>query len=181
MATTALTKELYFTTSTVIDWLDVFTRPLYKHIIIESLSYCQKQKGLDIYAWVLMTNHLHMIAGTRLPGITLGDILRDFKKYTNKKILAAIESNQQESRRKWLLDRCWFAGNNDSRIKNYRFWQEGNHVEQLYSYDFYKQKLNYIHNNPVRQEIVERPEDYLYSSARNYAGMEGLLDVIVAP
>ena len=181
MAAIALTKELYFTTSTVIDWVDIFTRPVYKHIVVESLAYCQEQKGLDIYSWVLMTNHLHMIVGTNKADISLSDILRDFKKYTNKKILAAIEGNQQESRKEWVLDRCHFAGKNDKKIKNYRFWQEGNHVEQLYTYDFYKQKLDYIHMNPVRQEIVERPEEYLYSSARNYAGIKGLLNVIVAP
>ena len=180
MATIALTKELYFTTTTVIDWLDIFTRPVYKHIVVESLAYCQQHKGLDIYSWVLMTNHLHMIVGTRNTDIMLSDILRDFKKFTNKKILTTIEGNQQESRKEWLLDRCWFAGNNDKKIKNYRFWQEGNHVEQLHTYDFFKQKLDYIHMNPVRQEIVEQPEDYLYSSARNYSGMKGLIDIIVA-
>ena len=179
MAAIALTKELYFTTTTVIDWVDIFTRPIYKHIVIESLAYCQEQKGLEIYAWVLMSNHLHMIIGTQETDIKLSDILRDFKKFTNKKMMVAIESNQQESRKEWILDRCWFAGDNDKKIKKYRFWQEGNHVEQLYSYDFFKQKLDYIHMNPVRQEIVERPEEYLYSSARNYSGMDGLLDVIV--
>ena len=82
-----LTKELYFTTSTVVDWVDVFTRPEYKHIILESLAYCQENKGLDIYAWVLMTNHLHMIVGTKNDEAIISDILRDFKKYTIKKIV----------------------------------------------------------------------------------------------
>ena len=147
MAAIALTKELYFTTSTVIDWVDIFTRPVYKHIVVESLAYCQEQKGLDIYSWVLMTNHLHMIVGTNKADVSLSDILRDIKKYTNKKLLAAIEGNQQESRKDWVLDRCHFAGKNDKKIKNYRFWQEGNHVEQLYTYDFYKQKLDYPHES----------------------------------
>lgn len=77
------------------------------------------------------------------------------------------------------MDRCWFRGANDQKIKDYKFWQEGNHVESLQTYQFYKQKLDYIHQNPVRQEIVGRPEDYLYSSARNYAGLDGLLKVVV--
>ena len=176
-----LTTTLYFTTSTVVDWVDVFTRPVYKHIILESLAYCQAHKHLDIYAWVLMTNHLHMIVGIRDDGNNVADVLRDFKKFTNKKIVAAIESNEQESRRKWLLDRMSFAGANDHKITNYRFWQEGNHVETINTVEFYRQKLNYVHQNPVRQEIVECPEDYLYSSARDYAGQHGLLDVIVLP
>ena len=79
------------------------------------------------------------------------------------------------------MDRFQFRGANDSKIKNYKFWQEGLYVETIHSYDFYKEKLNYIHMNPVRQQIVERPEDYLYSSARNYCGMPGMLNVIVQP
>ena len=178
MAIVRLTKELYFTTSTVIDWMDVFTRPLYKHIIVDSLAYCQEHKGLEIYAWVLMTNHLHMIVGTTGDN-TVADVLRDFKKFTSKAVVKAMQDHPQESRREWLMDRCWFRGANDQKIKDYKFWQEGNHVESLQTYQFYKQKLDYIHQNPVRQEIVGRPEDYLYSSARNYAGLDGLLKVVV--
>lgn len=179
MAVKALTHELYFTTSTVVDWLDVFTRPIYKHILLESLEYCQVNKGLDIYAWVLMTNHLHMIVDTSGPD-SIGDVLRDFKKFTSKSIVKAIQENEQESRQEWLMNRFRFRAANDKKVTNYKFWQEDNHVETIYSYDFFKQKLDYIHQNPVRQEIVEKAEDYLYSSARNYAGMDGLLNVIVA-
>ena len=174
-----LTQELYFTTSTVVDWIDVFTRPEYKQIIVESLKHCQKDKGLDIYAWVLMTNHLHMVIGNNNDTYTISDILRDFKKYTNKKIIKAIEENPEESRRDWMLDRFRFRGKNDNKIKKFKFWQDGNYIEQIYSQDFLDQKINYIHMNPVKQEIIENPEDYLYSSARNYANMEGLLDVII--
>ena len=175
----SLTKDLYFTTSTVVDWVDVFTRPEYKHIILDSLAYCQESKGLDIYAWVLMTNHLHMIVGARNEETSISDILRDFKKYTSKKIVEAVNDNARESRKVWMMDRFWFVGNNDRKIKNFKFWQDGSYIEELYSYDFYLQKLDYIHNNPVASEIVEKPEDYLYSSACDYAGIKGLLDVIV--
>ena len=179
MTAKALTHELYFTTTTVVDWMDVFTRPRYKHIIVESLEYCQANKGLDIYAWVLMTNHLHMIVGTS-GAASIGDVLRDFKKFTSKGIVKAIQENEQESRQEWLLNRFRFRAANDKKITNFKFWQDDNYVENIISYDFYKQKLDYIHENPVRQEIVARAEDYLYSSARNYAGMDGLLKVIVA-
>lgn len=179
MSNSYLTQDLYFTTTTVVDWIDVFTRPIYKQIILDSLTYCQQEKGLDIYAWVLMTNHLHMVVGVRDDSIVISDILRDFKKFTSKKIIACIEENSEESRTIWMLDRFRFVGNNDKKIKNFKFWRDKNHIEQIYSYDFFKQKVNYIHMNPVRQEIVEHPEDYLYSSARDYAGMKGLLDVIV--
>ena len=179
MSNSFLTQELYFITTTVVDWIDVFTRPIYKQVILESLTYCQKEKGLDIYAWVLMTNHLHMVVGVRDDSYNISDILRDFKKITSKKIIASIEENPEESRKVWMLDRFWFIGNNDKKIKNFKFWQDGNNIEQIYSHEFFEQKVNYIHMNPVKQEIVERPEDYLYSSARDYAEMKGLLDVIV--
>ena len=179
MTAKALTHELYFTTTTVVDWLDVFTRPRYKHIIVESLEYCQANKGLNIYAWVLMTNHLHMIVDTSGTA-SIGDVLRDFKKFTSKGIVKAIQENEQESRQEWLLNRFRFRAANEKKITNFKFWQDDNYVENIISYDFYRQKLNYIHENPVRQEIVARAEDYLYSSARNYAGMDGLLKVIVA-
>lgn len=174
-----LTQELYFTTTTVVDWIDVFTRPIYKQIILDSLAYCQKEKGLDIYAWVLMINHLHMVVGVNDDRYSISDIMRDFKKFTSKKIITSIEENPQESRKTWMLDRFCFIGNNDKKIKNFKFWRDGNNIEQIYSYEFFKQKVNYIHMNPVRQEIVEHPEDYLYSSARDYAGLNGLLNVII--
>ncbi|MBP3712165.1 MAG: transposase [Bacteroidaceae bacterium] len=174
----ALTRNIYFTTSTVVDWMDVFTRPLYKHIMVDSLKYCQANKGLDVYAWVLMSNHLHMIVGTE-EGVAIGDMLRDFKKFTSKSIIKAIMENIQESRKDWLIGRFGFRAANDKKITGFKFWQDGNHIEQIDSYEFFRQKLEYIHHNPVKQEIVERPEDYLYSSARNYAGLDGLLNVIV--
>ena len=183
MATLGFTKGLYFITSTVIDWMDVFTRPAYKRIVVDSLKYCQANKGLEIYAWVLMTNHLHMIVSIQSNQSTnqIGDVLRDFKKFTSKAIVNAIQENERESRKEWLLDRCWFRGVNDSKIKNYKFWQDGSYIECIHSYDFYKEKLNYLHMNPVKQEIVEKPEDYVYSSARNYCGLSGLIDVVVQP
>lgn len=168
--------ELYFVTTTTVDWIDIFNRPKYKHIILESLCYCQQHKGMKIYAWVLMSNHLHaIISATETPSVA--DIMRDFKKFTSKRILTELETDQQESRRKWMLERFCLAGNNNKKIKNACLWQNGYYPELLCTGDFYRQKLNYIHMNPVRQEIVCRPEEYLYSSAVNYAGEKGLLDV----
>ncbi len=170
--------DVYFITTTVVDWIDIFTRPKYKHIILESLTYCQQKKGMEIYAWVLMSNHLHMIVSSQTE-TPVNDILRDFKKYTSKRIIAELENDTEESRREWMMDRFRFAANRDKKIQGYKFWQEGYYPEQVYLYDFYLQKLNYIHRNPVRQEYVERPEDYWYSSAKNYAGDKGLLEVTV--
>jgi putative transposase len=173
-----ITGEVYFVTDTVVDWVDIFSRPCYRHIIIESLQHCQKQKGLIIYAWVLMTNHMHMIVGSS--GINkVSDIMRDFKKFTSKEILHVLQMDGTESRREWMLNRFEYAGKNDKRIKNFRFWQEGNNAQDLYLNDYFNQKLNYIHQNPVKAEIVNRAEDYRYNSAIDYAGGKGLLDVTV--
>jgi len=170
--------DVYFTTDTVVDWVDIFTRPRYKHIIIDSLTYCQKEKGLIIYAWVLMSNHLHAIVGST-GSYNVSEIWRDFKKFTSKEILKTLITDTQESRRDWMLNRFEYAGKNDKRIKYYKFWQDGNDAQEIFLNDFFEQKLNYIHQNPVKAEIVNRAEDYRYSSAIDYAGGKGLLDVLV--
>jgi len=173
-----ITGEVYFVTDTVVDWVDIFTRPLYKHVIIESLSYCQQEKGLIIYAWVLMSNHMHAIVGSTGEN-KVSAIWRDFKKFTSKEILRTLLLENTESRREWMLNRFEYSGKNDKKIKNYRFWQEGNDAQEIYLNDYFNQKLNYIHENPVKAEIVNRAEDYRYSSAIDYAGGKGLLNVTV--
>lgn len=173
-----ITGEVYFVTDTVVDWVDIFSRPSYKHIILESLKYCQEQKGLLIYAWVLMTNHLHMIVGSNGEN-KVSDIMRDFKKFTSKEIISTLKSDIKESRRDWMLNRFEYAGRNDKKITNSRFWQEGNDAQEIFLQDYFNQKLEYLHQNPVKAEIVNNPEDYRYSSAIDYAGGKGLLKVIV--
>ncbi len=167
----------YFLTLTTVDWVNVFTRKTYKLKLIDSLMFCQKNKGLELFAYCLMSNHLHLIA--RASGVqSLSEILRDLKKFTAKAIIKEIEDSQ-ESRSKWLLDRFIFAGKYLNRIEKYKFWQDGNHAEIIYSPSFFSQKLEYIHQNPVREMIVEKPEDYLFSSARNYAGLDSLLSIVL--
>jgi hypothetical protein len=166
---------IYFLTLTVVDWIDIFSRANYKHIIVDSLAYCQNEKGLILYAWVVMTNHIHLIATAR-EGYNLSDILRDLKKFTSKKILREIEAIP-ESRREWLLYRFQYAASSSNESVNYKFWQDGNEPKDLFTLEFTEQKLNYLHQNPVRAEIVNRAEDYRYSSAIDYAGGKGLLNV----
>ena len=123
--------NVYFLTITVVDWVDVFTRPGYKHEIVNALRYCQQSKGLELYAWVIMSNHIHLIAGTK-DGFNLSDILRDFKKYTSKKIVELIQT-ENESRKDWMLNRFEYAGRNDSKIKNFKFWQDGNEAKEIHT------------------------------------------------
>lgn len=162
---------VYFTSFAVQGWVDVFTRNEYKNILIESLEYCQKNKGLEIFAWCIMTNHVHLII--RAGGeYLLHDILRDLKKYTSKAIIRAISENIRESRKEWLLKQF-------TAPEGFRFWRADNKPIELWSNRVIDEKINYIHQNPVEEGLVFRAEDYMYSSATDYAGENGLLDVIV--
>jgi putative transposase len=170
-------NQPYFITMTVVAWIDVFTRSSHKLIIVDALKYCQEHKGLLIYGWCLMSNHLHIIASTE-GDFHLRDVVRDFKKFTSKKIVGEILEGT-ESRSRWMLANFYYAGKYLNRIKNYKLWKDGNHALVIYSPAFFYQKLNYIHNNPVKAMIVERPDEYLFSSARNYADRDALIDVIL--
>lgn len=167
----------YFLTLTVVDWVDVFTRPVYRHIFTDSLNYAVDHKGMDLYAWVLMSNHAHLVAAAR-EGFDLSDILRDLKKHTSKKIVATIRE-PGESRQDWMLHRFAWAGKGDPKIKEFRFWQEGNFPKECFTPEFVQQKIHYTHYNPVRAEWVDEPHHYRYSSAIDYAGGKGLVPVTV--
>ena len=173
------TDKAYFVTITTVNWVDVFTRLNHKTTIIDSLRYCQQQKGLEIYAYVLMPSHLHMICRAK-EGFELSNIMRDFKKFTSKKIIQNIQ-NEPESRREWLLDLFSKACEHLKREQEYKVWQDGYHAEEISSNAFIYQKLNYIHKNPVKDRVVEKPEDYLFSSARNYAELDSLLEIELIP
>jgi len=169
--------ELYFITITVVDWVDVFTRKELCDDVLASLNYCQKHKGLSIYAWCLMPSHLHMVVSVAPGPNTLSDVMRDFKKFTSKKMIESI-NEIPESRRDWLLRHFEYAGKYNPKIKDYKFWQDGLHPVELTTAAFIMQKINYIHQNPVMAGIVYRPEDYVLSSAAQYAGQyNALLEV----
>ena len=169
-------NAIYFLTLTVVDWMDVFTRKEYKLEVADSLNYCIKNKGLELYAWCLMSNHLHLLSRTREP-YKRSEFLRDFKKFVAKKILASLESESIESRKKWVLERMKQRGSQLKKVEKYKFWENGSHPIFIESTKFFEQKLHYIHLNPIRAMIVEQPEDYLFSSARDYAGRKGLVEV----
>ena len=162
---------VYFVSFAVQGWVDVFTRNEYKDILIENLKYCQKHKGLEIFAWCIMTNHLHLMVRAE-EGYLLQDILRDYKKFTSKAIVKAISENYRESRKEWLLEQF-------KTEQGYRFWRADNKPIELWSNSVIDQKIDYIHQNPVEDGLVFRAEDYVYSSATDYAGEKGLLGVIV--
>ena len=168
--------ELHYLTFQIVKWVDIFTRKTYRDIILESLKYCQQHKSLEIYAYVIMSNHIHLLA--RSGQGKLSDTVCEFKSYTARSILSAI-ATESESRKDWMLNLFEFSAKQHKRNEQYQIWTHENHAELIYSNKFIDQKTNYIHDNPVRAGIVEKPEDYLYSSARNYAGLSNYLDVIV--
>jgi REP element-mobilizing transposase RayT len=167
----------HFLTFTVVDWIDIFSRKIYRDTIIESLTYCQQHKGLQLTAFVIMSNHIHLIA--RSQSGHLSDLVRDFKSYTATTILQQIK-NTPESRAGWMLKRFAFAAKRNEKYSSSQFWQAGNHPEEIFSESFLWTKLNYIHMNPVRAGIVKKGSDYLYSSAANYVGKDVLIQVEIA-
>jgi len=162
---------IYFISFAVQNWVDVFTLNEYKIILLDNLIYCQNNKGLEIFAWCIMTNHVHLIIRAK-DGYNLSDILRDYKKFTSKAIIKGIAANSRESRKEWLLEQF-------RTEKGHRFWRAGNHPIELWSNSVIDQKIDYIHNNPVKEGLVFKTGDYLYSSAVDYAGETGWLDIVV--
>ena len=157
---------LYYVSFAVVAWVDVFTRKEYRDIVIESLQHCQQKKGLEIYGWCIMSNHAHLIISAKENNVS--SVLGDFKKHTSKQIIRAIKENPGKSRREWMLKIFKDAGEQNSRNDSYQFWIQDNQPKVIYTEAFAAQKLEYIHNNPVDAGIVEKAEEYIYSSARDY-------------
>ncbi|WP_282036526.1 REP-associated tyrosine transposase [Saccharicrinis aurantiacus] len=169
---------VYFVSFAVVEWLDVFTRNEYKHILLENLVYCQKQKGMEIYAWCIISNHMHLIFKST-KGLKPEILLGDFKRFTSRVLVKAIQENVRESRKELLLGQFKKAGEKSSNVKHYQFWRHDNKPIELWSNKVIDEKINYIHNNPVEEGLVFQPEDYVYSSARDYSGELGMLEDVV--
>ena len=167
------TGGMYYVTCTVDGWVDVFTRKRYRDILIDSLTFVIRNKKFSLHAWVIMSNHLHLIASVP-DGVSMGDLMRDFKTFTSKTVLRSIETEPGESRKEWMVS--LFRKTINGQMVT-QFWQSGNHAVSLFSQPVIKQKLEYLHNNPVRAGWVRLPEEYVYSSAIDYAGGKGLVEI----
>jgi len=167
----------YFISFATVYWIDTFIRPVYKDILIESINYCVEKKDLIVYAWVVMTSHVHMIIGTK--GEPMQNIVRDLKRHTSKSILQAINENPQESRKEWMLWMHERAGRKNGNNSKYQFWQQHNKPIILDNNEIMEQKLNYLHNNPVEEGFVCEPYEYKYSSAIDYAEGKGMINVVL--
>jgi REP element-mobilizing transposase RayT len=165
----------YFVSFATVYWIDVFTRQAYFSILEESIKHCRKEKGMEIFAYCFMPNHIHMVFRS-----DFGDpsgLLRDFKGFTARKLIKTIEDNPQESRKEWLLCMMERAGKRNSNVRKRQFWQQHNKPIELWSGKVIKQKIEYIHYNPVVQGFVTDPIHWKYSSARNYSEDDTVLKI----
>ena len=171
-------EAAYFVSFAVVEWLDVFTRNQYKDILIDSLQFCQNEKGMEIYAWCIMTNHVHLVFRS-VEDQKPEQILGDFKRFTSKAVVEALINNPLESRKEVLLEQFEKAGKRSSNVSKSQFWRHDNKPIEVYSNKVIFEKINYIHQNPVEEGLVYRAEEYVYSSAKDYAGEKGLINDIV--
>ena len=159
----------HFLTCTVVEWLPVFTRQEAVNVLFDSWRYLRERKGLKLYGYVVMENHLHAVAqAENLPSVWSG-----FKSHTAREIISLLEASGAEP----LLKRMRFARKAHRNDREYQFWQEGSHPQVMEAEVILRQKLDYIHNNPVDRGYVDKPEQWRWSSARDYAGSPGLLEV----
>lgn len=162
---------LHFITFSIEGWIDLFSRQLYRDLFLENMQYCRLNKALKVGAYVIMSNHIHLLLQSAAG--KLSDTIRDLKSYSSKKFIAAIQA-EPESRRDWLMYMFDFYAKRTNKNEIFKIGTNDNHPEAIYSQSFLLSKLNYIHENPVRAGLVMKAEDYVYSSASNYVHDKGI-------
>ena len=160
----------YFLTCTVVAWLPIFAQPSFVEIIFDSWRFLQKERGVRIFGYVILENHLHWIAS----GHDLSDHVSRFKSYTARRIIAGLEQSGFAP----LLEELRFFKLGHKIDQTHQLWQEGSHPQQIQNDEMMTQKLEYMHLNPVRRGYVDDPVHWRYSSARNYAERAGLIEVV---
>ena len=167
--------KLYFISFATVHWIDVFTREEYSQIVLDSLKFCQEKKGLEMYGWCIMPSHVHMIIGSNKN--KLEDIVRDMKSFTSTALKKSIKENVQESRKEWMIWMMERAGKKNGNNNDWQFWQQHNKPLEIKDQEMFDKMLEYIHLNPVMAGFVIKPEDWKYSSARDFSGMKGLIEL----
>ena len=154
--------HFYFCTDKIIGERNIFTDVPAFNTIIESLDYCRREKGLRIHAYVIMPNHAHLILSSETS--VLSSIVRDYKRFTSRHLSDHVNMKEDER----LLDYFHAVAMHTTRGTDYTVWQRGDPPVLITSRTMYLQKLELIHQHPVRCGFVEKPEYWKYSSARNY-------------
>jgi len=162
-------KVPHFLTCTVLNWMPLFTRPQTSDIILDALRHRQEQGGWKVYGYVILENHLHMI----IQAENLSVELPRFKSFTARKLIDRLT----ECRAEHLLRQLAFFRKEHKSDRDYQLWEEGSHPQMIENEAVLRQKLEYIHQNPVKRGYVDEAEHWRYSSARNYAGLTGLIPV----
>jgi len=168
-------ERLYFVSFATVYWIDVFIRPLYSDIVLDSLKYGQSHLGLELYCWCIMPSHVHLIFKVR--GNNPEQVLGRIKEHTSKALVKAIAENSQESRKEWMLWMFKRAGLKSSNVKESQFWQHHNKPIELWSTNVIGQKADYVHDNPVEAGFVSESWHWKYSSAIDYSGGMGLITI----
>ncbi len=169
-------EGLYFVSFATVFWIDVFIREIYSEILVDSLKFCIEEKGMELGCWCIMPSHVHLIF--RDKNKNPSKLLKEFKTFTSKKIVKSIEDNMLESRREWMLGLMKNAGEKNSNVTIRQFWQQHNKPIELWSSEVIDQKMNYIHDNPVVSGFVNEPHHWKYSSAIDYSGGKGMLELL---
>jgi REP element-mobilizing transposase RayT len=159
----------HFLTCTVVEWLPVFTRPDSVQILLDSWVYQRAQSGLRLFGYVILENHLHFVA--QAP--RLDKCLSNFKSFTAARLIDLLKQHKAEQ----LLARLRLAKLAHKNDREHQFWQEGSHAEMVFNEPVMREKLEYIHQNPVKRGYVDQPEHWRYSSARHYLGQSGLIEI----
>jgi len=162
----ANTDQPYFITITVVGWIDIFTRKRYCEIILDSLDYCTTNKGMKLFAYVIMPSHLHMIAGSK--SSNLSGIIRDFKRHTATQILKSILGQPGESRKSWLLHMFQYHAKFKNQNSKFMFWKKTNHPIELDYPSIYDQKIQYIQENPASAGYITDISSWYYSSSNPF-------------
>jgi putative transposase len=159
----------YFMTMTVNHWLPVFTRPDTVDIVLDSWRWLQQHEDFRLHGYVILENHLHLVA--RSTDISAN--IKRSKSYTARKIIDYLQQRNVRG----LLDLMALFKRVHKAESTYQFWEEGSHPQRIESETVMRQKLDYMHHNPVKRGFVDLPEHWRWSSARDYAGQPGLIDI----
>jgi REP element-mobilizing transposase RayT len=172
----------YLLTLNIVDKIDLFVRPAYKQVIADALNHFIRTQSLNLYSWCLMSSHLHLVLRTK-DGSAPAYFERDFKKYTTPALLKTIEV-EMDLRRDWMLQRFEEYSKSLRRLEKFHLWQNCSSPFRIENGQprLLMDRIAHVDENPVREGIVDQPESYLFSSARDYAGIRGLVAVkIVQP
>ncbi|HEV7230751.1 MAG TPA: transposase [Bacteroidia bacterium] len=152
----------YYATLTVVGWIDVFTCKEYTRELIAALKDFQKKANLDLYAWLIMSNQVHLLIRY---DHQVEVLLREFKRYSAARLIRQIEKNNDENRSGWLLHMLSYFGKYSRENRNFQFWMEEDVLMEVDGRDGLVKTLDQIMHIPVTEGIVSRPEHYVYSSA----------------